>query len=144
MYSQAWLDRKEHFDRVFWNEEEGIWSDRVVGSNQHLPGFYASSITPLYLSMIANSSNVIRETIVLRTLTRLGVFDYRGGLPTSLNRTSEQWDFPNACMGSSAMVSCSSMVQFKYCFTSRGSSSTGYNMAEVYLRWVVEVQRKHV
>ena len=97
MYSQAWKERKEYFDKLFWNDQLGIWSDRVIDTDDHLPGYYASSLTPLYLWMIANNSNITQEVIVLQTLTRLGVLDYPGGLPTSLNITSQQqWDFPNA------------------------------------------------
>ena len=97
MYSQAWERRKEQFNKLFWNDKQGIWADRVIGTAQHLPGFYASTTTPLYMFMVANDSNITQETVVLQTLARLGVLDYPGGLPTSLDTTSnQQWDFPNA------------------------------------------------
>lgn len=96
LYSQAWQERIQHFDKVFWDKEAELWSDRIIGSSQYVPGFYASSTVPLYMLNLANI-NSTRESIVLRTLQRLGVLNYPGGLPTSLNSTSkQQWDFPNA------------------------------------------------
>ncbi len=97
VYSQAWQERRENFDKLFWNDEQGLWFDRIIDTSNYLPGYYASSLTPLYMWMMANNSNNTQETIVLQTLTRLGVLNYPGGIPTSLNTTSyQQWDFPNA------------------------------------------------
>ena len=96
-YSTAWQERKNHFNSVFWNENEGLWIDRVLDSGEYLPGFYASSLTPLYLWKINQTANTTRERILHQTLSKLGVLKYPGGLPTSLNTTSnQQWDFPNA------------------------------------------------
>ncbi len=98
MYSQAWDERRGHFDNLFWSKEQGIWADKDKISNQHTSGFYASSTVPLYMWSIADSDsiNITRQEVVLQTLNDLGVLDYPGGLPTSLETSEQQWDYPNA------------------------------------------------
>ena len=74
-----------------------MWTDRILEDGSYLPGFYASSLTPLYMWKIDNNLNITRSKLVLQILNRLGVLGYPGGIPTSLNKTSgQQWDFPNA------------------------------------------------
>ena len=92
-YSRAWRRRKAIFDNIFWRPQSGLWQDWDVENGRHLPGFYGSTLVPL---MWGCGSNITQHLEVLARLRALGVLDYPGGIPTSLNFSSElQWDFPN-------------------------------------------------
>ena len=93
-FSEALRRRQAAFDAIFWNETEGIWRDWDQDSRAHLAGFYASSFVPLLWG--CNPPNISKHEKVLRTLNALGVLDFPGGIPASLNKlTTQQWDFPN-------------------------------------------------
>lgn len=80
-------------EAVLW-DEKGLWLDYDRQLKKRRGDFYASSVVPLWVGVIRG--NITREMIVLRTLKRLRVLDYPGGLPTSLFSSGQQWDFPNA------------------------------------------------
>ena len=94
-FSEALRHRQAAFDTIFWNETGGIWKDWDLELRAHLTGFYDSSFVPLLWG--CNPPNITKHEKVLRALNALGLLDYPGGIPTSLNkRTTQQWDFPNA------------------------------------------------
>ena len=69
--------------------------DWDLESRAHLTGFYDSSFVPLLWG--CNPPNVTKHEKVRRALNALGLLDYPGGIPASLNKlTTQQWDFPNA------------------------------------------------
>ena len=96
MYSNAWIRRQTLFENLFWSENDRSYRDWLLDEGTYLSGFYASSLAPFYMYSINNSLNVTRSKIVLEHLRSLGILQYPGGLPTSLNDSSQQWDFPNA------------------------------------------------
>lgn len=85
--------RAAAIEAVLW-DEKGLWLDYDRQLKKRRGDFYASSVVPLWARVIRG--NITREMIVLRTLKRLRVLDYPGGLPTSLFSSGQQWDFPNA------------------------------------------------
>lgn len=85
--------RAAAIEAVLW-DEKGLWLDYDRQLKKRRGDFYASSVVPLWVGVIRG--NITREMIVLRTLKRLRVLDYPGGLPTSLFSSGQQWDFPNA------------------------------------------------
>ena len=85
--------RAAAIEAVLW-DEKGLWLDYDRQLKKRRGDFYASSVVPLWAGVIRG--NITREMIVLRTLKRLRVLDYPGGLPTSLFSSGQQWDFPNA------------------------------------------------
>ncbi|XP_022782263.1 trehalase-like [Stylophora pistillata] len=85
--------RAAAIEAVLW-DEKGLWLDYDRQLKKRRGDFYASSVVPLWAGVLRG--NVARETMVLRTLKRLKVLDYPGGLPTSLLSSGQQWDFPNA------------------------------------------------
>jgi len=94
-FSEALRHRQAAFDTIFWNETGGIWKDWDLESRAHLTGFYDSSFVPLLWG--CNPPNITKHEKGLRALNALGLLDYPGGIPTSLNKhTTQQWDFPNA------------------------------------------------
>lgn len=94
-YLQALQERRRVFNDLFWNESRGMWLDRDLDSNRHLPRFYASSLVPLLWECDVHNST--KHEATLEALQSLGVLDYPGGIPASSVRGSrQQWDFPNA------------------------------------------------
>ena len=81
-------------NEVFWNETEGSWFDYVIykGQEGHKTEFYPGNILPLILNVTSMSSKTDK---VLKYLDKTGVLTYPGGIPSSLETTGEQWDFPN-------------------------------------------------
>ena len=97
--------RKDAFEAVLWNDEAGIWVDYNVTSNSQrsaLPElFYVSSFTPLWAGLYwdgLTTGNYTAEEIgdkFLSAIDKIGITQFVGGLPTSLQDTLQQWDFPN-------------------------------------------------
>ncbi|CAG7834101.1 unnamed protein product [Allacma fusca] len=80
---------------VFWNQTLGSWFDYVVADEHqgHKTEFFPGNILPLILGL---PSMISKTTEVLTYLNEQKVFSYRGGIPSSLESTTQQWDFPNA------------------------------------------------
>ena len=93
-YSAALNQRKAAVDAVFWNEESSQWLDYDMELQQQRKPFYVSNIYPMWAG--CHDKNKTRAASVIKSLKKLGVLNYRAGVPTSLNKTGEQWDFPNA------------------------------------------------
>uniref|UniRef100_A0A8C9KJT7 Trehalase n=1 Tax=Panthera tigris altaica TaxID=74533 RepID=A0A8C9KJT7_PANTA len=58
---------------ILWNEENGAWFDYDLENRRKNLEFYPSNLSPLYQ-----------------------ILTYQYGIPTSLQKTGQQWDFPNA------------------------------------------------
>jgi len=65
-YNEAREEREEIFDEMFWNETTGTWRDFDITANQHLDGFYLSSVAPLIWE--CGTSNTTRQLSTLRYL----------------------------------------------------------------------------
>lgn len=96
-------DRAEYYDNVrdklkaaikavLFDEADQVWYDyNIVKQGPHNKQWYPSNIAPLYtgchheeLNTNATVQYIIRNTV-----------NYTGGVPTSLERTKQQWDLPN-------------------------------------------------
>ncbi|CAG7834100.1 unnamed protein product [Allacma fusca] len=80
---------------VFWNDTEGSWFDYVDIENHigHKTEFYPGNVLPLILNL---PSMTKKTPQVINYLEQVGVLTFPGGIPSSLEQTGEQWDFPNA------------------------------------------------
>uniref|UniRef100_A0A8C4YRH0 Trehalase n=1 Tax=Gopherus evgoodei TaxID=1825980 RepID=A0A8C4YRH0_9SAUR len=91
---QAALERRlEAVQAVFWNEAAGVWLDFNLLKKQPNPAFYPSNLAPLWTDCFSDQAAAERAVRYLEGST---VLSYKNGLPTSLFRTGEQWDLPNA------------------------------------------------
>ena len=91
-----WLEAVE---AVLWDAETGIWFDYDLVNSKPRKYFYPSNLVPLW----AGCYNKEKVDDIVST-----VLDYMknendgegvildGGIPTTLEQTGEQWDFPNA------------------------------------------------
>ena len=96
-YLDAWENRKNWFDNLFWNEQTNLYTDWLLDEQRHSSDYYASTIVPLYMYSLDDTLNITtRSKSIVNKLRSIGVFEYPGGLPTSLNESGQQWDFPNA------------------------------------------------
>lgn len=77
---------------VFWDEEEGTWFDYDLTTKSPRKLFYASNIIPLWVGAYSSSATVTR---VIASLRKTGVLKERGGVPTSMLQSGQQWDYPN-------------------------------------------------
>ena len=69
-----------------------MWFDynHVTGSSNR--NFYPSNLAPLY-TMSHHDDLDLNETVA--KWSQLKAFNYSYGVPTSLERSGQQWDFPN-------------------------------------------------
>ncbi|EYC31570.1 hypothetical protein Y032_0004g2221 [Ancylostoma ceylanicum] len=81
--------------KVFYNSTAGSWFDFNLRTGSHNMAFYPSITVPLFTGCY-NSLNQGKSERLFTLMKDIGVFDYPGGIPTSMITDSEeQWDFPN-------------------------------------------------
>ncbi|XP_063799554.1 trehalase [Pseudophryne corroboree] len=91
-YSSALQHRLDAVQAVLWDKELGVWLDFNIEDNRHNPNFYPSNLAPLWASCYSDTEVVDKVVSYLEESTALS---YLNGIPTSLNNTGQQWDFPN-------------------------------------------------
>eukprot|EP00105_Crassostrea_gigas_P029350 XP_011451277.1 PREDICTED: trehalase [Crassostrea gigas] len=93
-YSKNWQRRQAAIFNVLWNPTKRVWQDLDIAANSHRDYFYASNILPLFASCTGKNETQTEKS-VLTYLQNLGVLQFAGGFPTSLETTGQQWDLPN-------------------------------------------------
>ncbi|XP_063825247.1 uncharacterized protein LOC135074796 [Ostrinia nubilalis] len=91
--AQQW---RSNIEAVFWNEEDGVWYDYDMVHGTHRKYFYPSNVAPLWMGAVDKKLVVKHSARVLEYLEKSHGLDFPGGVPSSLIRSGEQWDFPNA------------------------------------------------
>jgi len=95
--AEEWL---EAVTAVLWHDEVGAWLDYDIINEIKRDYFYPTNIAPLWTGCY--KSNVTKVGKILKYLEKTKViineqqYTYPGGIPTTLEHTSEQWDYPNA------------------------------------------------
>lgn len=98
--SQYWNAKMEHWidsvQTVLYDNEHGIWFDFDIEMQKRRKVFYASNFAPLWTECydVKKSKEYGKRAVLY--LKNSGIVDYAGGIPTSLIKSGEQWDFPNA------------------------------------------------
>ncbi|XP_063167566.1 trehalase isoform X3 [Candoia aspera] len=92
-FQAAWKQRVAALTAVLWNDDAGVWLDYNLLRQRHNRAFYPSNLSPLWAECGADPPRVERA---LRYLEESSALSYANGLPTSLARTGQQWDLPNA------------------------------------------------
>eukprot|EP00095_Tigriopus_kingsejongensis_P003748 maker-scaffold911_size81771-snap-gene-0.16 protein:Tk03748 transcript:maker-scaffold911_size81771-snap-gene-0.16-mRNA-1 annotation:"hypothetical protein DAPPUDRAFT_314347" len=90
---KAFRDAIEH---VLWNEEEGSWFDFDLMNMKQRKQFYPSNIGPLWANCYPQLRQANKIDKFLTYLKSSGALNYAGGVPTSLVRSGQQWDYSNA------------------------------------------------
>ncbi|XP_044732126.1 trehalase-like [Chrysoperla carnea] len=87
---------KTAIDQVLWNDDVGIWCDYDYINQVSRTRFYPSNLTPLWTQSYPFENQKYIEKAVKYLKNKDIINIYVGGVPSSLKRTGEQWDLPNA------------------------------------------------
>nr|UYZ39131.1 soluble trehalase [Apocheima cinerarius] len=82
-------------EKVLWHEKDGIWYDYDTLNSKHRDYFYPSNLAPLWMLAVEKEKVTKHAPKVINYLKHSQGLDYPGGIPVSLSRSGEQWDFPN-------------------------------------------------
>lgn len=85
----------EAINAVLWNEEAGVWLDYDLLNEKPRDYFVPTNLSPLWTGAFDNTAVEKLSTSVLKYIEKLQLDKYPGGVPNTLYRTGEQWDFPN-------------------------------------------------
>lgn len=90
--AQQWIVAVE---AVLWHEEIGSWLDYDLSNAAKRDYFYPTNISPLWTGCynVSKKEKIVRN--VLKYLQNKNIM-YPGGVPSSVEHTGEQWDYPNA------------------------------------------------
>ncbi|XP_056400762.1 trehalase isoform X2 [Hyla sarda] len=92
-FQSALNQRLEAVQAVLWDESLGIWLDYSINQTRRNQNFYPTNLAPIWASCYTDPDVVEKAVFYLETS---GALSYPNGLPTSLENSSQQWDFPNA------------------------------------------------
>nr|XP_025854911.1 trehalase [Vulpes vulpes] len=92
-YRNLWQQRLTAMKAILWDEKKGAWFDYDLENRKKNLEFYPSNLTPLWSGCFSDP-NVVDK--VLKYLEDSQILTYQYGIPTSLQNTGQQWDFPNA------------------------------------------------
>lgn len=88
-FKQAAQKRAVAIDRFFWNEKEGFYYDYNFHKKQHTNVPSLAGVFPLYVGTASNEQAKLVADMLKKEFLK------PGGLVTTLNTTSQQWDSPN-------------------------------------------------
>ncbi|XP_047104847.1 trehalase-like [Schistocerca piceifrons] len=95
-YSNMARDWLEAVDKVLWHEDLGIWLDYDILNQKRREYFCTTNLTPLWAGCFyKDRAEELAERIV-NYVDSYKIVKYPGGIPTTLEQTGQQWDFPNA------------------------------------------------
>lgn len=98
--SNQWLEKSASWQKsielVLYNKEDGIWYDYDMALSQPRKLFFPSNFAPLYCECYDTEFKDEYGAKAANYFNDQGINDYNGGVPTSLERSGEQWDLPNA------------------------------------------------
>ncbi|KAJ8972939.1 hypothetical protein NQ317_013210 [Molorchus minor] len=95
-----WLEKSKTWQKsielVLYDKADGIWYDFDATTSKPRRIFYPSNFAPLWTESYQPLLAKGYGAKAAKYFRGRGVNDYRGGIPTSLIRSGEQWDYPNA------------------------------------------------
>ncbi|XP_055278471.1 trehalase [Moschus berezovskii] len=92
-YRNLLAQRMAALKDVLWDEDKGAWFDYDLENEKKNLEFYPSNFAPLWAGCFSDPDDVDKA---LKYLEDSRIFTYQYGIPTSLQKTGQQWDFPNA------------------------------------------------
>ncbi|KAM9036648.1 trehalase isoform 2-T2 [Sarcophilus harrisii] len=92
-YLREQTQRKEAMKALLWNETLGSWFDYNLENGQQNHAFYPSNLSPLWAGCFSDLDTVKKN---IKYLEDNKILAYKHGVPTSLQISGQQWDFPNA------------------------------------------------
>ncbi|XP_075219762.1 trehalase-like isoform X2 [Lycorma delicatula] len=96
MYLKIAEDWLEAVTKVLWHEEIGAWLDYDVHNEVKRDYFYPSNIAPFWTNCYDVNKKDHYVSKVMKYLEKSQIMVNLGGIPTTLEHSGEQWDYPNA------------------------------------------------
>lgn len=90
--AEQWMDA---VTAVLWHDEVGAWLDYDLSNSIKRDYFYPTNIAPLWTGCYRQSDKEKIVKHVLKYLQNKNIM-YPGGIPSTVEHTGEQWDYPNA------------------------------------------------
>jgi len=91
-YREIREELKEAIRAVLFNTSDGMWYDYNIKTNLSNQQFYPSNLAPLYCSCFHIDINM---NTTMDYMMASPALNKSGGVPSSLQKTSQQWDMPN-------------------------------------------------
>ncbi|XP_046406587.1 trehalase isoform X1 [Ischnura elegans] len=91
--AEEWL---EAVDAILWHEEVGAWLDYDRHNEIKRDYFYPTNIAPLWTGCYRFTNMNQKVAKILNYLKKTQVMVNEGGIPSTLEHSGEQWDYPNA------------------------------------------------
>ncbi|XP_025410177.1 trehalase-like isoform X2 [Sipha flava] len=91
--AKKWI---EAVTAVLWHEEVGAWLDYDMLNEIKRDYFYPTNISPLWTGCYDPAKAEYFVSRTLKYLEKTQIMNNLGGIPTTLEHSGEQWDYPNA------------------------------------------------
>ncbi|XP_014607616.1 PREDICTED: trehalase isoform X2 [Polistes canadensis] len=95
-YSTIADEWKKAVTAVLWHDEVGAWLDYDIMNEIKRDYFYPTNILPLWTYCYDFTKREEYVSKVLKYLEKNQIMLNKGGIPTTLEHSGEQWDYPNA------------------------------------------------
>nr|ACN85421.1 membrane-bound trehalase [Nilaparvata lugens] len=91
--AEQWL---EAVTKVLWHEEVGAWLDYDIINEKKRDYFYPTNISPLWTNCYDTDKKTYFISKIMKYLEKTNIDVNQAGVPTTLEHSGEQWDYPNA------------------------------------------------
>lgn len=95
-YERKAAEWQQAVTAVLWHDEVGAWLDYDILNDIKRDYFYPTNILPLWASCYDSARRDEHVSKVLKYLEKSQIMTNLGGIPTTLEHSGEQWDYPNA------------------------------------------------
>ncbi|XP_059608546.1 trehalase isoform X2 [Phlebotomus argentipes] len=85
----------EGVQACFWHEDIGAWLDYDLINSRRRNYFTPTNLSPLWMRCFNEALEANITEKVLQYIDKERLDEYPGGVPNTMERTGEQWDFPN-------------------------------------------------
>ncbi|KDR17472.1 Trehalase [Zootermopsis nevadensis] len=89
--ADEWL---EAVTAVLWHDEVGAWLDYDSMNEVKRDYFYPTNVAPLWTGCYKDKETQVGK--IMKYLQKTQIMGNLGGIPTTLEHSGEQWDYPNA------------------------------------------------
>lgn len=123
---------------VFWDDKVGIWLDYDLANGKSRNYFYPSNFAPLWTGCYPRKEKNRYVRKVLKYLEENRILQNNpGGIPSSLDNSGQQWDYPNAWSPLQYIV-ITALDNTNY----RWAQDVAFDLAERWIRSNYEAYRK--
>lgn len=85
----------EGIHACLWHEDVGAWLDYDMINARRRNYFVPTNLAPLWMKCYNEALEANITEKVLKYIDAMEIDSFPGGVPNTLQRTGEQWDYPN-------------------------------------------------